>query len=499
MRRNSLSIHCLWAAGALASLLAVPGPVLALNLQLNVSNLQSNTTVSKDDIIYGVAYNASAEGSLTISNLQAFYLRPLGRDPAGQTFPASNDVPQAGQLPFGSNSEFAAQPTSDANWWITDSTTFRSNWGIPTNGFTNVRLPPYILRNMINQTNTAADDKVVPYNGDNFTIRMEGKIVLPSNGLYRVSGSGDDVVRIWVDGYAAFNQYSYAPTNGWWYLKAGAHGLTVDFIEFTGAQSYSFTIPGGSYLQANGQNEHTYAGRTLEYGRVFTEQRPARLTAYFRQGDMGTGTNLYLSTGTNFYYLDGSRGNYGNDIGPSPLQDNYRLYAAGYWYAPISGTYSFKGDADDRYGLAITNDPNANPWAIPLIMASNTNGVPLSPLTNVVYLDQGWVPVRFEFGEGGGNASWNIYWSTNALTNSAYFTPETLKSTADPVYDWTLATADPSPVPANGVLFALQLPNELVGRYVDLRIRAVGTDLSYAEKVFAHMRIVTRGTLILLR
>jgi len=438
-----------------------------LALQADIANLENGNKVLTTFVVRGRAFNAGTEGALIEGGLQAFHCYGAGRDPAGGRYP-TNDLPPAGHLQEGTNSEFAANPTSYANWWLHNDASFRSAHGIPSDPLGDQWLPPYKMRQVFNVLTNPADDVTWP--GDNFVVRMEGRLVIPADGSYTLTGGGDDRVAIYVDGRKVYDQWLSGQYNGSVFLTAGEHGFTVDFQENGGGQWYGFSLPTGASLKAAPRDEHIFQGWTLEYGRYYEEQRNGMLTLCFRANVDGSGGPI---GGTNFFKGISSESYGSYDIGPSPQADNYRMYMVGYWYAPQDGTYDFTGGADDRYGLAITNDEAGDPWTIPLVM----DNAPASG----IYLTQGWKPFRMEFGEGGGSAGWSMQWRVNSgIWN--YFQPSNFKSTAARAYDWTLVTNSPAPCASETNLAVVALGDLPEGTLVDVRLRAVGTDLSYAEE-----------------
>ncbi len=459
----------------LASALWSSAGASPLSLTADISNLGDGDPVLPTFTVKGVAYNAAAEGALTAGGLRAFYRYPSGRypDTGVRAFP---DVPLAGELPLGTNSEFAANATS-SGWWLQDSAAFRTSWGIPGTA-SGQWLPPYLMRKCIGQISTSADDMWSTYQ-DYFTLRLEGRLNVPTAGTYTLTGSGDDRVLLTIDGRKTWDQWMSGSHNGSVYLSAGQHGFTADFQEVGGGQYYGFSIPGGSTLSAAPPDEHVFNGWTLEYGRYYQTQRPGMLTLSFRQNYDGSGSVL----GTTNYWKGLSTESYGgNDVGPAPQADSYRMYMTGYWYVPQNGSYDFQGGADDRWGVAISDDPDANPWTIPLV----ANQAPASG----VALTQGWRPFRMEFGEGGGGANWWIQWRVNSGAWD-YFRPASFKSTADRAYDWTLAANSGTPIATDADVAQVSLSDVAEGTPVDLRLRAVGSDLSYTESI-VHI-VVTLG------
>ena len=460
-----------------------------MSLQAGISNLASNDQVGIRFDIRGTAYNASAQGSYMSGGLQAFYRYASGRDPGGaaRTFP---DAPTVGELPIGYNSEFATNPVSDGNWWILNDATFRATYGLPGNGgIDGQRLPPWQMRKVFGQVAVTNDDSSSW--GDNFLIRMEGRLVVPTSTNYSITGGGDDRVVVYVDGYKVLDSSLSAPYGGQVFLQAGEHGFTADFQENGGAQYYFFSVnPAGTTLKANASNEHSFAGYALDYGCTYAEQRPGMLTLAFRQDQDGI-TGWFPGVPTNYWKGISTEG-YGDDVGPSPQKDNYRMYMVGYWYVPTNGLYDFQGGADDRFGLAITNDPAANPWTIGLVMSNASVPSLQMPLT------QGWVPFRMEFGEGGGAAAWWMQWRANGGSWD-YFRPASYKSTADPAYDWTLITSRPNQYPTNALLASVRFPLSMVGNWIDLRLRAVGSDRSCVEQQARVKVVLPAGALTTVR
>jgi hypothetical protein len=442
-----------------------------LSLQADISNLGNGDKVTPTFTVIGTAYNAGSEGPFTSGGLRSFYRYPSGRypDTGVRTFP---DVPLAGELPFGTNSEFAANATGTGTW-LKDDAAFRSVWGIPGSP-SDQWLPPFLLRKYIAQTNTAADD-VWNNNQDWWTVRMEGRLTVASGGTYTLSGSGDDRIVLYVDGRKVWDQWSSYLYNGQVYLSAGDHPFTADFQENGGGQGYGFGV-GGNTLSANPQDEHTFSGWIIEYGRYFETQRVGMLTMAFQNGRDGS----TVAIGTTNYFKDYSYGQYGDyDVGPAPQSDSYRMYMVGYWNVPADGTYHFRGWADDRYALAVTNDDTVNPWLAPVVAHDNADDD--GTIKGPVALTAGWKPFRMEFGEGGGGAWWQIQWSTNAGASWSFFYPTSFRSTADKAYDWTYVTNLPTQFATNAALCSVSLGDVPDGLLIDLRLRAIGTDISSVQ------------------
>jgi hypothetical protein len=443
-----------------------------MTLTGSISNKPVGPTMDRQVVLFGTAYNSDPEGAFVNGGLRAFYFTPSGREVWGTALPVGD--PAAGTWSGGRNSEFAANPWNSSNWWLTDNAAFRAANGIagtPTNTFN----PPYIINRIVNQVADGGDDQASWDN--NYGIRMEGRIVIPADTTYTFNGGGDDWVWLYVDGYPVFREGYF----GWERpitLKAGEHGFTAQFGEGGGSQNYSFGLPAGATLKANAPDEHTYSGYTVEYGRTFAEQRPGMLTMKFTSGSAPGGAQI----GTLGYFKGTSYQEYGNDLGPAPQQDNYRMLMAGYWNVPTSGFYDFGGGADDRYGLAVSNDPNADPWALPRIM-SNDGGLPTSIAG--VYLTAGWKPFRMEFGEGGGGANFWLRYKLSSSSTWAYFQPADFLSTADPVYDWTLLALGGDQFSIESQLLGWIAPVELLGIPLDFRLRVFDTNLGYIQDSFS--------------
>lgn len=452
-------------------LLLGTGLVHALTLNGAIANKPAGPTMDRQVVLTGTSYNSDPQGAFVNGGLRAFYFTPAGRTYWGTALSVGD--PAAGTWPGGRNSEFAANPWNSGNWWITDNAAFRTANGIAGTA-TNLNNPPYIINRIVNQTANGADDLTSWDN--NYAIRMEGRITIPAGTTYTFNGGGDDWVYLYVDGYPVFREGYF----GWEKpvtLSAGEHGFTAQFGENGGGQYYSFGLPAGATLKANAVDEHTYSGYSLEYGRTYAEKRAGMLTLKFTSGSAPGGAQI----GSLGYFKGRSYQEYGNDLGPSPQADSYRMLMAGYWNVPTTGYYDFTGGADDRYGLAISNDPEADPWTLSRIM-SNDGGLPTS--ISGVYLTAGWKPIRLEFGEGGGGAYFDLRYRLSG-GSYAYFQPADFLSTADSVYDWNLLALGGDQLSLESQLLSWIAPVELLGIPLDFRLRVYDTNLNYLEDSFS--------------
>ncbi|OPZ28431.1 MAG: PA14 domain protein [Lentisphaerae bacterium ADurb.BinA184] len=453
--------------------LAVGTVASALDLQGGLSTT-GGTKIGSSLTIEGTAFNADPEGAFVNGGLRAFYWRTGGGKTMKGTAYTVGDAPLPGELPQGRNSEFAANPTGEANWWLLDDAAFRTANGIPGTA-TGQRLPPFLMRKYFQQLTDDGDNQTTQQ--DNFLVQMEGKLVVASDTIYQFNGGGDDYVHVWLDGKLVHQSGmpgQYGPVA----IPAGEHGFTAEFIEGGGGQYYSFGIPAGATLKANPEDEHTYAGYVLEYGTTYAEQRPGMLTLKVMSQSDGSGGQL----GDLSYFKSVSSNAYMDDLSPSPTVNNYQLVMAGYWNCP-GGTFSFGGGADDRYLLAIGN-PGEDPWTIAPDM--DNYGISGSTSLSGVTLPAGWLPIRLAFGEGGGGAYWDIWY--NDGTGGKHFNqfPADIRSTADSVYDWALLTLSGNQIPTEGVLYEWDaIPSELIKRPLDLRLSVYDTNHGVVQSQIA--------------
>ncbi len=176
--------------------LAVGTVASALDLQGGLSTT-GGTKIGSSLTIEGTAFNADPEGAFVNGGLRAFYWRTGGGKTMKGTAYTVGDAPLPGELPQGRNSEFAANPTGEANWWLLDDAAFRTANGIPGTA-TGQRLPPFLMRKYFQQLTDDGDNQTTQQ--DNFLVQMEGKLVVASDTIYQFNGGGDDYVHVWLDG-----------------------------------------------------------------------------------------------------------------------------------------------------------------------------------------------------------------------------------------------------------------------------------------------------------
>lgn len=468
-----------WVIGALW----LAGLPAGAALQANLTNAAG--TYADAITIRGLSFNNVAEGALVDGGLQAYYYRQAdGKNVLGTAFTVP-DAPQAGELASGRNSEFVAAPTG-SGWWITDNAAFRTANGIPGTA-TGDSVPAFIARKQFNQLTSAADDN--PTNQfNNFVLRLEGKLSLPADTTYQFNGSGDDVVRVWVDGRLVSDDNVNPGTIGPTTLKAGVHGIVAQFVEYGGGQYYGFGQPPGSTFKAVPQDTHVYSGYSLDYGTTYAKRRPSMLTLKTYANFDGSGAQL----GNTVYFKGMSSGNYANDLGPSPVTDSYRMRMAGYWYVPATDSYTFGAWGDDNGRVYISDNPNDDPWALG---AGNltANGAWGSAVT----LTQGWRPIRLEFGEGGGGANWGAQWNRNGA-GAQWFMPSQFMSTADSVYDWMPIDLSGNQIPTAADLYTWSFPRDLLGNTFDLRLTTADTAGNTVQSMVSIIGIPEPATLGLL-
>jgi hypothetical protein len=84
---------------------------------------------------------------------------------------------------------------------------------------------------------TQSPDPHLP--SDNFSARFVGKVTIPSDHSYRLSVTGDDGVRMWIDGKQVVDKWGpqdSATTEAAIDLKAGStHDLKIEYMELTGS------------------------------------------------------------------------------------------------------------------------------------------------------------------------------------------------------------------------------------------------------------------------
>jgi len=473
------------------------GAATGLTLDSQVTNLNSGDRISPNFVLRGWAYNVDPETTPSEQGLRAFYFdSPNDSNP----YPVP-DEPTAGgsQINFGRNSELAADPTSSNNWWVRDDQAFRDANGIPSaspNEPTNKRLPPYILRQYVNPDGTTNGGAI-----NNFLVRMEGTVDIPYDGTYTFNGGGDDVVDIYVNGRPVFKEQNSGAFNGQVELEAGAHPITLDFVEFTGNENYSANIPGGAAaLKATAQDEHIFAGRSLEIGRVLSEQQTGWLTARFNDNKDGSGPVLDANgpddRGELAYWKGGVSG-VGEVDSFSPKNRNYHLSMAGFWNVPEDGDWEFQvQNADDNAWFSITNDTGTSPWDL-TPLADDVGGTPEGNTVSVM-LEEGYRPVLFEFGEGGGGERFSFRYRKAGDSSWLNFNRADLLSTDDEVHDWAFIGQSSEQVTSLDDLFALDLSEEMVGEIIDLRMTVAGSNLSTDVFEFRDIEVVPEPATLLL-
>ncbi|MGB8645515.1 MAG: PA14 domain-containing protein [Anaerolineae bacterium] len=93
--------------------------------------------------------------------------------------------------------------------------------------------------------NWGAGSPAAGFPSDNFSIKWDATLNLPSNGNYTVTATSDDGVRVWVDGNLLIDGWwDHAPTtfNVTPYLGAGAHNVHVEYYEATGGAQVQVQI-----------------------------------------------------------------------------------------------------------------------------------------------------------------------------------------------------------------------------------------------------------------
>jgi hypothetical protein len=461
------------------SLAAMPAKAINLVTELNhpaVQNLTFQAGETPQITVNGRTFNSDPQGAFVPGGLQAFYY--TGEFQTSRPLP---DTPAGGEINVGRNSEFASNPTSSNNWWIQDNAAFRSANGIAGSP-TNATLPPYIMRKFVN-VDGSTNGSVT----DNFSIRMEGQINVSTAGTYNFSGGADDRIRVYVDGAKVTDNGAPGRFSGLANLSAGVHGFTAEFVEFGGGENYGFNAsgPGTVTFSANAQDEHTYSGATLEVGRTFAEQRQGFLTGIVKANGDGSGAVIR----TPFHFAGPASDSYGNGGGPSPQADNFRLILTGYWNVPTTGLFDFNAGADDLYSFAISNNPLDDPNSITNVIDNNGATAAPDSITGVS-LSAGLKPVRFEFGENGGGANFNFLWSNALLGSNNQFTPNSLFTTDVPVFDYELIKTLQGQFTSLSDLATYNIPEELLGQLLTMRLRAYGTDLSVSESSFQFIATV---------
>ena len=474
-----------------AAVLLCSGAAMGLTLESQVTNLNSGDQIGPNFVLRGWAYNADPQTTPVDQGLRAFHFASAN---ASNPYPLGDEPDVgAGDLPFGRNSELVSDPTNSNTWWLKDTTSFRSTYGIPGSPpDTNLKLPPYLMRQYINPSDGSVNNSVE----DNFLVRMEGTVDIPSAGTYSFSGGGDDVVDIYVDGRPVFKEQNSGAFNGQVNLDAGTHAITLDFIEFSGNENYSASIPGGAAaLKATAQDEHIFAGRSLEIGRVLSEQQPGWLTARYNDRTDGSGPVLDANGPYRgeLAYWKGGVSNVGAVDIFAPKNSNYHLSMAGYWDVPHDGEWEFEvRNADDNAWFSITNDTATSPWDL-TPLADDIGGTTIGNTVSVV-LDEGYHPVLFEFGEGGGGERFSFRYREAGSSNWLNFNTADLRSTDDEVHDWAFLGQSPDQVTSLDDLFALNLPQEMVGEIIDLRMTVAGSDLTAQVYEFTNIEVVPEPT-----
>jgi hypothetical protein len=428
--------------------------------------------------VSGRSYNSDPQGAFVPGGLQAFYYTGTFATP--RPLP---DVPAGGEINIGRNSEFVTNPTNSDNWWIQDNAAFRTANAIGGTA-TNTKLPPYLMRKFVALSGTTTPTTVVT---DNFSIRMEGQIDVSAAGTYNFSGGADDGLRVYVDGHKITDNVAPARFPGTVNLDAGVHGFTAEFVENGGGEHYNFNAsgPGTVNFSANAQDEHTYSGATLELGRTYAEQRQGYLTGVVRGNSDGTGALLRGP----FDYAGPVDDNYSTGTGPSPQADNFRLILTGYWDVPTTGLFDFSASADDKYSFAISDNPLDDPNTIANVI--DKSGITAPASVTGISLTAGLRPVRFEFGEIGGNASFHFNWSNADLgLMGQQFDADSLFSTDIPVLDFELLKTLQGQFSSLSDLYTLDIPDELLGQLLTMRLRAYGTDGSFSESSFQFIATV---------
>lgn len=479
VRTRSLQV-ALYAMSLGCSLAAMPAQAINLVTELNhpaMQNLVFQAGDSRQITINGRTFNSDAQGAFTPGGLQAFYY--TGEFQTSRPLP---DTPAGGEINVGRNSEFAANPTNYANWWIQDNATFRSANGIP-GAPTNTTLPSYLMRKFVNVDGSTNGTAVT----DNFSIRMEGQINVSTAGTYNFSGNADDRIRVFIDGAKVTDNGAPDRFNGLANLAAGVHGFTAEFVEYGGGENYGFNAsgPGTVTFSANAQDEHTYSGATLEVGHTFAEQRQGFLTGIVKNNSDGSGAVIRGP----FHFAGPASDSYGNGGGPSPQADNFRLILTGYWNVPTTGLFDFNASADDRYSFAISDNPLDDPNTIANIIDNNGATAAPNSITGVS-LSAGLKPVRFEFGEDGGGANFNFLWSNSLLGSNKQFAASSLFSTDVPVFDYELIKTLQGQFSSLSDLYTYDIPDELLGQLLTMRLRAYGTNGAFSESSFQFLATV---------
>lgn len=455
------------------SLAAMPAEAINLVTQLNhpaVQNLTFQAGETPQITINGRTFNSDPQGAFVAGGLRAFYF--IGD---GQTARPVPDTPTGGEINVGRNSEFATNPTSSNNWWIQDNAAFRSANGIAGSP-TNATLPPYIMRKFL-----APSGATTPSATDNFSIRMEGQINVSAAGTYNFSGGADDGIRVFIDGAKVTDNTASSRFPGQVNLSPGVHGFTAEFVENGGGENYGFNAsgPGTVTFAANAQDEHTYSGATLEVGHTFAEQRQGFLTGIVKANGDGSGPVIRAP----FHFKGPASDSYGNGGGPSPQADNFRLILTGYWNVPTTGLFDFNASADDLYSFAISNNPLDDPNTIGNIIDNNGATAAPGSITGVS-LSAGLKPVRFEFGENGGGANFNFLWSSAGFGTNNQFAANSLFTTDVPVFDYELIKTLQGQFTSLSDLYTFEIPEELLGQLLTMRLRAFGTNQAFSESSF---------------
>lgn len=241
-------------------------------------------------------------------------------------------------------------------------------------------------------------DLSVRHRDEQFGLRYQGYIDVPTDGTYTFYTNSDDGSKLYIGTTEVVNNdgnHAPAEKSGTIGLKAGKHALTVIYYENGGGEALSVsysgpgigkqTIPASAYYRTSGSGgrESSGSGLWAEYINNRTLHGPVVLTRTDAQ--------------VNFEWGDGS------PAGGTINTDNFSVRWTGQVKAPISGQYTFSTNADDGVRLWVNGVQLIDDW---------TNHAPITNNGPSIQLNAGQkYDIRLEYYEGGGGAVAKLLWA----------------------------------------------------------------------------------------